>query len=607
MKLPIALSLALLVPAHPRPQPAVKTLIGYTLRVDSADLSSWRVAIQLRTTSDTFRLAMAAHPEYDDRYWRYVRDIDVEPLGTVTRVDSAVWQVIAPHGAVTVRYRIALPPADSGLRASWRPFLTPTGGLIGGPHAFMYLLGGETMMASVSLELPASWNIATGLDTTPSPRVFFAENAATLMDSPMLVGRFRSWRFVEGGAEHRVVYWPMPNATPFDTTKFVAGIRAVVHQTFALFGSAPYRRYTFMFEDGAYGGGLEHRNSVTMGASSADLARDPNAVIPETAHEYFHTWNLLAIRPVERRDIDYRTQPPIASLWFSEGLTMYYADLLQRRAGIPVRDSTRTAHLERLIGSYLANPAYGRFSAESISRVAYNVEPGELGDYAASTHLQGELIGTMLDLIIRDATHGQRSMDDVMRALFSRVERVPPPPSRRIPAPYRVDGPIIDQAVESVCGCDVTPFFDAHVRGARAIDFDRYLALAGLKTQVSMGPAVYNGERERDLRMWGWQSASDSVLRIVINNPTSIWGRAGLHSRDRLVSLNGTPVRTWAELRAKLQAVRMGDTTRVEVARQSGPFVAAVVVSGFERPTARLERLPNATLAQRRLAEGATF
>ena len=562
--------------------------------------------MRLRTTSDTFRLAMSAHAEYDDRYWRYVRDIDVEPLGTVTRVDSAVWQVVAPHGPVTVRYRIALPPPDSGLRASWRPFLTPTGGLIGGPHAFMYLLGGEQMPVSVTLELPESWDVATGL--TPLERRFFeAADAATLVDSPFLVGRLRQWRFVEGGVTHRIAYWPLPNATAFDTTRFVAGLQAMVHQTFALFGRAPYRDYTFMIEDGAYGGGLEHRNSLSIGAQSSELARDPNAAIFETAHEFFHTWNLMAIRPVERYDIDYRTQPPIASLWFSEGLTMYYTDLLLRRAGIPLRDSTRTAHLERLMGSYLANPVYTRFSAESISRVAYNVEPGELGDYSGSTHLQGELTGAMLDLIIRDATHGQRSMDDVMRLLFSRVEQVPPPPSRRIPAPYRVDGRIIEQAVATVCGCNMTPFFDAHVRGASAIDFDRYLRLAGLRTQVTRGPAMYNGEAERDLRMWGWQSASDSVLRIVINNPASIWGRAGLHSRDRLVSLNGTPVRTWAELRAKLQAVRMGDTMRVEVARQSGPFVATVVVAGFERPTVRLERLPNATLAQRRLAEGATF
>jgi len=159
----LALMLALGTPEHPRP--VVKEVVQYTLRVDSTDLSGWTVEIRLRTTSDTIRLAMAAHPEYDDRYWRYVRDVIVEPGGTVTRVDSAVWQVVAPRGVVTVRYRIALPPAEPGerLRASWRPYLTPTGGLIGGPHAFMYLLGAEHMPVIVELSLPASWEIASGL------------------------------------------------------------------------------------------------------------------------------------------------------------------------------------------------------------------------------------------------------------------------------------------------------------------------------------------------------------------------------------------------------------------------------------------------------------
>src|SRR3989454_11912025 len=327
-----------------------------------------------------------------------------------------------------------------------------------------------------------------------------------------------------------------------------------IHQTFALFGRAPYREYTFQFEDGAFGGGLEHRNSVTLGAQSADLARDPNAVIPETAHEFFHTWILMASRPVEYHDIDYRTQPPVSSLWFSEGLTMFYADLLLRRAGIPLRDSTRTAHLERLITSYLANPAYARFSAESISRVAYNVEPGELGDYSASTHLQGELIGTMLDLTIRDATQGQRSMDDVMRLLFDRSS--PPDALSRRDRGYvgeGIDGRIVEQAVESVCGCDVTPFFDAHVRHAAVIDFDRYFGLIGLRTRVSWGPAVSNGVPDRDLRMYGFEPASpDSGLRLVVTNPASIWGRAGLHSRDRLGSLDCAPARTRAGFPARM-------------------------------------------------------
>src|SRR6266508_3761328 len=202
MKPILSLLLSLGVPA--RPYPAVKPSIQYTLRVDSADLSGWNVEIRLRTSSDTVRLAMAAHPEYDDRYWRYVRNFAVETEGaTVTRVDSAVWQVVAPPGVVNVRYRIALPPAEAGPRASWRPFLTPTGGLIGGPHAFMYVLGSEDSTVLVELALPASWRIATGLTATRDPHYFTAPSAAVLEDSPILAGHLRQWSFVEGGITHR--------------------------------------------------------------------------------------------------------------------------------------------------------------------------------------------------------------------------------------------------------------------------------------------------------------------------------------------------------------------------------------------------------------------
>ncbi len=593
MKSTIAVLLALL--GAPTPHPALKPVIHYTLRVDSTDLSGWDVTIGVRTTSDTFRLAMAAHPEYDDRYWRYVRDIAVEP-GTITRLDSAVWRVSAPRGFVTVRYRIALPPAKSppGLRDSWLPYLTPTGGLVGGPHAFMYVLGAEDSSVMVTLDLPASWEVATGLrDVLPrggqgekrgAERQWWyaAANAATLVDAPVLAGRVRQWKFVEGGVTHRVAYWPLPNATPFDTIRFVKGIQAMVHQAVALFGGRmPYREYTFQFEDGAYSGGLEHRNSVTLGAASADLARDPNAVIQETAHEFVHTWNLMAIRPAEYREIDYRTQPPVSSLWFSEGLTLFYADLLLRRAGVRLTDSTRIAHLERLLERYVANPAYERFSAESISRVAYNAPPGALGDYSASTHLQGELMGTMLDLIIRDASHDQRSMDDVMRLLFAHADQ-------------RIDGHAIEQAVETVCGCDVTPFFDAHVRGARALDYNRYLGLIGLHAAVTSGPAVYNGEPERDLRIFGWERGDGSV-RLAIRHPGSIWAKAGLHSGDRLVSMDDTSVTTWPDLRGRLQRLRMGDSVRIAVQRPSStqPFATTVHVSGFERPSVRIEGTPN--------------
>ena len=160
-------------------------------------------------------------------------------------------------------------------------------------------------------------------------------------------------------------------------------------------------------------------NSVTVGIPSSELAKDITAYYSAIAHEFFHTWNLMRIRPVEQGEVTYKTPPPSRGLWWSEGVTLFYADLLMRRAGLHTYDSTRKIHLERLLMRYFGTSGNMLISPEKVS-LAADGPPGMLGDYTASTHLQGELIGTMLDLIIRDATNGKRSIDDVMRKMFER-------------------------------------------------------------------------------------------------------------------------------------------------------------------------------------------
>src|SRR2546429_5969539 len=171
-------------------------VVGYTLRVDAGELSGFDVELRLRNVPDTFRLAMVAHPEYDDRYWRYVEDLRVAAAGgpgAVTRADNALWQVVAPGGEAVVRYRIRLPAAESP-RAAWRPFLAATGGLVGGPHSFMYVVGATLAPAHVTLELPSTWEAVTGLEPTADPRTFFPPSAAGLVGFPLLGGQHRSWR-----------------------------------------------------------------------------------------------------------------------------------------------------------------------------------------------------------------------------------------------------------------------------------------------------------------------------------------------------------------------------------------------------------------------------
>lgn len=565
----------------------------YTIRVDTADLSGFDVELRLRNVPDSFMLAMVAHPEYDDRYWRYLDGPHLAGA-TITRRDSALWRVVAPRQhELVIRYRLRLPPEPRAIRAAWKPFLASTGGLIGGPHSFLYVVGATLAPAYVTLDLPAGWDVATGLERTADPRVFFAPSIGVLMDSPILIGHFSDWRFAVDGVPHRIVYWRRTDAQAFDTAKFVDGVRRITEQAVALFGRAPYRDFTFLYQDGAYGA-LEHKSSVTLGAPSEDLARDPNAYLEETAHEFFHTWNLMRIHPAEYGDVSYRPQALSKGLWVSEGFTMFYADLLMRRAGLPNSDSTRIAHLERILSSYLANPAYTHFSAERVSQASYSSDPGFLPDYSASTHLQGEVLGAMIDLIMRNATQGRRSLDDVMHVLLERYSG---------DSGFTTSG--IEATVHDLCRCAVRGFFDSYVRGVSPIDFDRYLGLIGLRARVTWGPARNrDGTVQADLRAWGYVPVGASGVTMIVGNPESVWGRAGLHTGDRVVTLNGTSFDAIQPYRAFFGQLKIGDTVRVEVARGAGTYRTMVVITGYDVPTVRLEELPDATPAQRALREG---
>ena len=568
-------------------------VVDYLLRVDSTDFSSFSVEMKIRNVPDTFRVAMVAHPEYDDRYWRYVEDFFVETKngkGKVVSEDSALWKIITNGREATVHYRIHLPDV-TGIRSSWKAYLTPTGGLVGGPHSFMYVVGSTLIPSHVAFDIPKDWEIATGLQATSDKKVFYASSVAVLVDDPVFIGKFKSWWFTVENTPHRVIYWSLPDAKAFDTAMLVSSIEKLAQQAVLLFGRPTYREYSFMLQDGAVGG-LEHNNSVTLGAPSSQLANSVSSILSEIAHEYFHTWNLMRIRPIEYRDVDYKTPPLSKGLWFSEGLTIFYSDLFLRRAGLPVFDSTRSFHLENLIRRYMVTPAYLKFSAEKISEASYG-PVGMLGDYSASTHLQGEVLGSMLDLIIRDVSNGNRTMDDVMRKMLERFSGEKGFISKDI-----------EQVVKDVSGYNVHQFFVDHVYGSKQIDFSKYLNLIGLQYTMEWKEVLSNDQKPvPDLRAFVYQLPGENVLRIGLSNPTVVWARAGLHTGDIVKTVNGKSLANAMDFRTIQRNAKIGDTIVVEVQRPTGVQKINVLITGYQQPVVRITQLPAITEKQRRLYE----
>jgi predicted metalloprotease with PDZ domain len=567
-------------------------VIHYILSVDTADLSSFSVEMRLRNIAGTFRVAMVTHPEYDDRFWRFVEDLRVETKagsGNILREDSALWKVVVKGDEAIIRYRIHLPAPEQGQRPSWTPFLSSGGGLVGGPHSFMYVVGHTLAPSHITIKVPGNWEIATGLQPTSDPTTFFAPSVFILTDCPVFTGKFKNWSFHVDGVPHRVVYWLSPGAKPFDATILISSIEKLVQQTASFFGRLPYREYTFLLQDNAYGS-LEHSNSVTVGITASQFENYFTDYISEIAHEYFHSWNLVRIHPIEYGDVSYKKPPLSKGLWFSEGLTILYADLLLRRAGLPTDDSTRVRHLERLIRRYYNNPGNRKISPEKVSMAEYGPQ-GMLGDYMASSHLQGELSGTMLDFIIRDATNGDRSIDDVMRKMMERFS-----------GERGFTGKDIEQVISEVCGCDVHSFFENYIRGNKSLDLDKYLRLAGLQYTLSWTDVLGPDKKPAiDPRLYSWVDPGEKIVRLWVTDPEGCWGKAGLHTGDIIISVNAEPVKTPSTLNQLVRSAKPGDTMVMEVQRPAGLSKINVLVAGYKQPVVHISELNNANAKQKKL------
>jgi len=599
-------------------------VVRYVVRADPSERTGFTVEMQLREAPDTLhlRIPVWAPGAYRLAYFgRNVRDLSVtDARGRVVpvvreRIAGAVpmtsredstsgWRAVVPGGgAATVKYRVAFPAPAAAATPSNRAFFRETGLLVDGPATFLYLDGHKLAPAHVRLELPLGWRVATGLVPTADPRVFFAPSYDVLIDSPLLAGSadaLRVWGFDVDGVPHRAAIWTTPSSPHFDSTAFVDAHRRIVATARDVAGRLPYREYSFLYVDST-GGGLEHLNSTTIGARTDALAKDPLAVASTTAHEFFHLWNVKRLRPAALGPFDYQRPVRTTSLWWSEGVTDFFAAEIMRRSGL-VAESQARKDLASAIQSFLVNPAHRVMSPELASWVAWD-SPTTYGGYTTGFYYtQGALLGELLELRIRQATGLRRGMDDVLRLLLDRFAGA-----------RGFAGEDILYAVNETCGCDMQPFFAAHVAGADSLDLDRELAPLGWRAVVERRRAVDSaGAPTPDLRVGvipfgGTGSAggaAGSRARFSVSSPESAWGKAGLVTGDEAVSVNGRPVASSADLRAALEGRKIGDVVPVEYVRL-GPAgtperrSARVTLAPYETLRVTLVDLPTVTPAQR--------
>ena len=458
--------------------------------------------------------------EYEiDNFARNVSSFDAiegeTPIES-NKTDPYTWR-IQPNGAghVTVTFSYEADSLDNG--ASWarRDFL-----LFNGTNLFLYPAGlSADFAATVTVVTEPEWKVVTGMQRTGA-LTYSAQNYHDLVDMPFFVGVFDLDSTMISGKWVRLATYPAGSVAGKIRADTWTALQRVIPPEAKVFGEAPWRDYSVLqITDSTYPqgsvAGLEHQSSHVDVVSPFLLG---NAIMPSIyAHEIFHSWNVKRLRPADMVPYRYDRMQPSKLLWISEGITDYYADLAQVRGG------------------QVTAPEFYELIRAKMSEVS-TLPPTSLEDASLSSWIhvrdgteylyypKGSLAGTMLDILIRDATDNRGSLDDVMRSLYTGT--------------YKRGRGFTDEewwatASRIAGGKSFDDFRRRYVEGREMYPYASILALAGLKVQQ---------DSTKEPRI-GVQTIQDSTgVRVIEVAPGSSAAEAGVLAGDYLISVGDVAV-----------------------------------------------------------------
>ncbi|MDQ6787711.1 MAG: PDZ domain-containing protein [Acidobacteriota bacterium] len=483
-------------------------------------------------------------------YARHVQDFSARDASgsdlAWQKTNKNTWQIAAKGASeIIVRYNV------------YANELTVRTNELNSDHAFfnnaallMNLKGFINTPSTLKVNPYGNWKIATGLPKV-GDNTFRAESFDILYDSPFEVGNFKEVAFDVEGTPHRMIFEGEGN---YDLQKTAADVKKIVEQAYKIFGELPYKDYTFIVNLRG-GGGLEHLNSTALQFNRLGFTTRYADFLTLAAHEYFHCFNVKRIRPDALGPFDYNNENYTKLLWVAEGGTAYYENVLVERAGL----MTDKKYLEGKATAFQAlQNRPGRFetSLEEASFdawIKYYRQDENAVNNQISYYDKGEIVNFLLDLEIRRDSGGAKSLDDVMRYLYTEFYKKN---KNYTPEDYQ-------RIAEMMAGKSLNDFFSKYVRGHDEIDYNSILSGVGL--QLSTGDGI---AQKAYLGANLVQQGERLVVKDVPSGTPAY--EQGLNANDQIIAIDGLRVSqtdSFTKTSEKPSDAVKDFTTRIEMKR----------------------------------------
>jgi predicted metalloprotease with PDZ domain len=511
----------------------------------------------------------------------------------LSKLDKHSWQAEPCSGPLTLHYQVYA--WDLSVRAA---HLDQTHGFFNGSSVFLQVLGQEQSKHVVDIIRPEgeaykAWRIATALPELKARRYGFgtyvAANYDELIDHPVEMGSFELGSFKAHGTQHDVVF--TGHIPHLDMARLVTDLKKICEAQIAFFEPkskrAPMQRYVFMTRAVGDGyGGLEHRASTALICSRADLPVKGQKEMTDgyrtflglCSHEYFHTWNVKRIKPASFAPYDLHVENYTSLLWLFEGFTSYYDDLMLVRSGV-IDQAAYFISIAKTVNTVLRGSGRHKQSVAESSFDAwtkYYRQDENAPNAIVSYYTKGSLVAMALDLTIRAETKGNKSLDDVMRALWTGYGR----DFYASGTTGAIGGRGVTEAelealIDDVTGLKLKRTLDRWVRGTGDLPLAKLLAPFGINLAGSVK------ELKPGLGVRTAHEGNDSKLANVYEG--GVAHRAGLAGGDVLVALDGLRISA-TNLDNLLGRYRVGDVVSLHAFRRDELMRFSVTLTADDAP-----------------------
>lgn len=515
----------------------------------------------------------------------------------VTRVNDQTWSV-APLGSpsLTINYKVFANDLSGTFSQLDSRHANYNGGSI-----FMYVVDHKPDPVKLVIKAPSGWKIVNGRTELPGQTEWQFSNWDILIDTPTEIAPdwTRNSFQVDGKKYHVIVHSFGPEGGK--RINLVRDIERIVRAEIAMWGPPEFEEYTFLIHfaaDDRSGDGMEHLTSTQIiepGALSE--AGVYESALGTVAHEFFHVWNVKRLRPLELGPWDFTRPANTRGLWVAEGFTNYYGHLMMRRAGVwndaqfLNRQAQTIDRIENAPGSRLMSAEESSLSAPFMDD-APHAQVTNLANTSISYYPKGELIGMVLDLLVRGRTKGKSSLDDVMRSMYEEFYLKSSNNSYYLRGRgYTTED--VQRIASEMAGADLTDFFSRHVRFTEVLPYDEAFGYVGLKlTRNQMrypnsAGITLDADEEAEMR----------ILNVHNNSPAE---DAGLQVGDEIVDVAGRKV-TKDSWFATLARYKAGDSVPITVKRDRQTIKTKIVMGQPDRFEYKIELKPDATAEQKAL------